>query len=436
MGLKVGHYKRHRLLLTFVVVVLVFLTLMSMTTFLVPTRMLSDIQQTVSAQVQLPPPDSTINWGAYMINATTAWPESTGVGVKIAVLDSGIGPISGVKIKEGYNCVDDNTDTTDRYSHGTRIASIIAASHSAQNIVWGIAPDAEIYPVKVIDDSGVVELEWAIKGVKWAIANHMQIISISWYVTDNRNNDLKQILDEAYYNHSILIVAAAGNNGREGSNVLCPAVYESVIAVAAVNQTGYRTATSAIGQKIELAAPGENIGTIAPNDVPIRGNGTSFAVPYVVGTAALIWEKNHTLTNYQVRDILCNTATDRSTPGRDTLYGYGIINATKAIQTVSNNNSPPPPPTTPEPETKETQSQTQSKTTTTKQKQTVDPQESPTTEPNLNNNNTNDVISPSDPSFISNTNANIINVIIGVSVSSIITSIIFSIIRFNKIKKA
>jgi hypothetical protein len=87
-----------------------FLVLMSTITFLTPT-ILGDMQQTVLAQVQMP--DPALNWGAYMINAVTAWPESTGSGVKIAVLDSGTGPISDVKIKEGYNCVDGNTDTTD-----------------------------------------------------------------------------------------------------------------------------------------------------------------------------------------------------------------------------------------------------------------------------------------------------------------------------------
>ena len=399
MGLKSGHYKRHRLLLTLVVVVLVFLTLMSMVTFLastpttmpttttttMTTTMLNSMYHAVSAQVQLLP-NSTLNWGAYIINATAVWPESTGAGVKIAVLDSGVSPISGVKINEGYNYVNDNTNTTDSRGHGTMIASIIAAPHSTQNGVWGIAPDVEIYPVKVIDDTGAVKLEWAIKGVEWAIANHMQIISISWCVADNSNKELKQILDKAYYEEGILIVAAAGNNGYT-SGVECPAIYDPAIAVAAVNQNAQRTSFSAIGQKNELAAPGENVYGISPNNTLLRGNGTSFAVPYVVGTAALIWEKNRALTNNQVRDILCNTATDKSTPGRDTLYGYGIINATKAIQTVSNSNPPTPPPTTeptptpelkpettPDPETKmETQSQTQSKTS--KQKQTADPQE-------------------------------------------------------------
>jgi subtilisin family serine protease len=159
MGLEAKYCRRHRLCLTFVAVVLMFLVFMSTITFLAPT-ILGDMQQTVLAQVQMP--DPTLNWGAYMINAPTAWLESTGSGVKIAVLDSGIGPINDVKVKEGYNCVDDNTDTTDRHGHGTMVASILAATHHNSLGIWGIAPDAEIYPVKVVDDKGNIKLDWAI----------------------------------------------------------------------------------------------------------------------------------------------------------------------------------------------------------------------------------------------------------------------------------
>ena len=273
----------------------------------------------------------SIDWAVDMINARSAWSESTGSKVKIAVLDSGIGPVNGIKVNEGYNCVNDNTDTTDRNGHGTMVASIIAADHSTG--ILGIAPDAEIYPVKVMNDTGYVKLEWAIAGVRWAINKQVQIISISWYVYDNARNDLKQILDEAYYDKGILIVAAAGNNGY----VECPAKYDSTIAVAAIDQKGYRLSLSAIGSKIELSAPGENIVGLFLNNAYGNGSGTSFAAPYVTGTAALIWEKNNTLTNTQVRDILCQTATDRGAIGKDTLYGWGIVNVTAAIQMASGN---------------------------------------------------------------------------------------------------
>jgi subtilisin family serine protease len=363
---------------------------MSTVTFFAPT-LLRDIPQIASAQVQI---NEQLNWGAYAINATTAWSESTGSGVKIAVLDSGVGPINDVKVKEGYNCVNGNTDTTDQLGHGTMITSIIAATHSNSLGIWGIAPNAEIYPVKVMDDSGHIELKWAIAGVRWAINNHMQIISISWYISDNSNNDLKRVLDEAYYDNGILIVAAAGNNGKETLRVECPAAYDTTIAVAAVKQNLQRLETSAVGQEIELAAPGENIFAISPSNTIWSGSGTSFAVPYITGTAALIWEKNNTLTNKQVRDILCQTATDKSTPGRDTIYGYGIVNATAAIQMItgSNNNTP-------------------------------------------NNNTPNSFTDPPDPPTL-NMNSYIINIIISIVIISVVSITIFSVTRYNKNKNA
>ena len=420
MGLKMERFRRQRCYLTLAVTVLLFLILIAHTIFLVPMSL--KIRQTASAQDQMP--NSTLNWGAYAINAITAWSESTGSGVKIAVLDSGIGPINDVKVKEGYNCVNDNTDTTDRWGHGTMVASILAATHSSSLGIWGIAPDVEIYPVKVMDDTGTVKVDWAIAGVRWAIEKQVQIISISWYVPDNRFGDLQRILNEAYYDKGILIVAAAGNNGANG--VECPARYDSTIAVAAITQNSQKLGMSAIGPEIELAAPGENIAGILPNNIIGSGNGTSFAVPYVTGTAALIWEKNSTLTNKQVRDILQTTATNKNTPDRDTLYGYGVINATAAIQTISGNlinnpsptstpnpnptnaNNNPNPTNTPNPTTN-----TPNPTTNMPSGNVTDPQNSPT----------------------SNTDPYITNVIISIVVISIVIIIIFSVTYYTK-KKA
>jgi subtilisin family serine protease len=368
-----------------------------------------------SAQTQMP--DPTLNWGAYAINAITAWPESTGSGVKIAILDSGIGPINYVKVKEGYNCVNGNTDTTDRWGHGTMVASILAASHSNSLGIWGIAPDVEIYPVKVMDDTGAVNVDWAIAGVRWAIEKPVQIISISWYVSDNRFGELERILNEAYYDHGILIVAAAGNNGAYG--VECPARYDSTIAVAAVTQNLQKLLMSAIGPAVELAAPGENITGILPGNVLGSGTGTSFAVPYVTGTAALIWEKNSSLTNKQVRDILCTTATNKNTPDRDTLYGYGVINATAAIQVATGNliNKPNP-----------TNNPTPNPTNNNNNNNNPNPtNNNPTNSPNPNGNVTDHPSSPP-----SNTNSYITSAIISIVVISVVTIIIFSVTYYVK----
>jgi subtilisin family serine protease len=201
-------------------------------------------------------------------------------------------------------------------------------------------------------------------------------------------------------------VAAAGNNGKQEIRVECPAIYDSPIAVAAVKQNSDRLETSAMGRANELSAPGENVFGISPNKTIVYGNGTSFAVPYVVGTAALIWEKNRTLTNAQLRDVICHTATDKGTPGRNTLYGWGIVNATAAIQAVSDNINTTNPTNPPNPTT------------------------NPTNPPNPTESGTNP---PNQPT--PNTNSYITIAIIGISGILITTTVIFSVTRYYKNKK-
>ena len=344
MGLKMKCCRQQRLCIVFVVAALIVLVLMSNVAFLVSTGFLKSMRGVAFVEAQVTAASEAINWAAYQINAPTAWTQSTGAGIKIAVLDTGVGPVDDVKVYGGYNFVDNNQDITDRHGHGTVIASIIAATHtnSATGLL-GIAPNAQIYAVKIMDDQGNINLERAILGVRWAIDNDMQIISISWCIND-RNNALKQVLDEAY-SKGILIVAAAGNTGEVAHGVGCPAVYSSTIAVSAIKEDKSRLEVACTGEEIELTGPGAYVYGIGPGNSIYWGTGTSFAVPYVTGTAALVWAKNASLTNMQVRDILCKTATDlQPFDGleRDIFFGYGLINATAAIQaaTTSSVNNP------------------------------------------------------------------------------------------------
>ena len=278
------------------------------------------------------------NWAVRQINATSAWVESTGVGVRVAVLDTGISPVDGVKVYGGYNFVEDNGDTVDRYGHGTMLATIIGMKHSSSSGLMGVAPDAQLYAVKVLDDHGVGNLDQAVLGVQWAVENDMQIISISWCIND-KNNALKQALATAY-SRGILIVAAAGNVGEIQAGVGCPADYNSTIAVSAIKENTRQLEQACSGEEIELTAPGGDIYAVGLDNKIHSGSGTSFAAAYVTGTAALAWAKNPTLTNIQIRNILCQTATDMQPAdglNRDIYFGYGLINATAAIKATPNN---------------------------------------------------------------------------------------------------
>ncbi|MDW5552253.1 S8 family serine peptidase [Methanosarcina sp.] len=134
------------------------------------------------------------------------------------------------------------------------------------------------------------------------------------------------------YDSGILLVAAAGNDGNErgtGDSVDYPGAYGSVIAVAAIDSMNKRASFSSTGTAVELAAPGVNI-LSTYQDGWASLSGTSMACPHVAGTAALVLAANPSFTNDNIRSRLAQTATDFGTPGRDNLYGYGLVNAEAA----------------------------------------------------------------------------------------------------------
>lgn len=282
----------------------------------------------------------TTRWATDHINATHAWSQSTGQGVKIAVLDTGVGPVNDITVYGGYNFIDNNSNYTDNVGHGTMVAGIIAASHSSPLGVAGVAPSAEIYSVKILDNSFDGEVSYAISGVQWAVNNGMQIISMSWTINDE-NYALGQAL-QAAYNQGILLVAAAGNAGNQQTGVGCPASYAPVIAVSAIDQNNVRLGDSGDGPEIELAAPGESIYSVGRDNSLWVGSGTSYAAAFVSGTAALVWARNPSLTNVQVRQILDETAVDLQPADgleRDIFYGYGLVNASAAVSATPKNSN-------------------------------------------------------------------------------------------------
>jgi minor extracellular protease Epr len=312
-------------------------------------------------------------WPLQLIEAPTAWTESNGTGIKIAILDTGIAPINDLSFHVGYNYVNRNNNTLDQNGHGTMIASLIATQHTSPTGLKGVAPEVELYAVKVLNDQGRGSISQAISGIDWAVRNGMQVISMSWGSTSSGSLSLERAIDAAY-NSGVLLVAAAGNDGATASSgVAYPARYDSVIAVSAISEYKNKLGFSSFGPEVELTAPGENIWAIGPNNKIWSGNGTSFAVPYVTGAAALIWAKNNSLTNTDVRNILWQTATNLQSDGRDTYFGYGLINATAAIYAQPQNIS-----------TLEASPNTS--TETPNNTPTISAQDSPTTKPRITNN--------------------------------------------------
>ena len=295
----------------------------------------------------------TSSWGVQHIGSQPVHNQNiNGTGVKIAVLDTGI-DYNHIDLKDnykgGYNFVYNNADPKDDNtgpygsSHGTHVSGIIGAENNGIGVI-GVAPNASLYAVKVLAADGSGTTGWIISGIQWAVDNKMNIVSMS-FGSPFFDQALKDAVDAAY-NSGILLVAAGGNTG--GGPVLYPAAYDSVIAVAATDALDQKAIFSPDDSKIELAAPGVNINsTCAVSLYQCAGgyrilSGTSQAAPHVTGVAALIYSTNFpdvnsdgAKNNKDVRLILDNTAKDLGTAGRDSIYGYGIVDASKATLGIS-----------------------------------------------------------------------------------------------------
>lgn len=249
----------------------------------------------------------------------------TGKGVKIAVLDSGIAPHSDLTITGGVSTVDYTTSYQDDHGHGTHVAGIIGGKNNNTGIT-GVAPDAELYAVKVMNKNSEGFNIDIIEGIRWAIDNDMDIINMSIGL-NKENAELKAILDEAY-SKGILIVASAGNYGTTdviNNTVVYPAKYDSVIAVGALEDSKIRWVNSSTGAEVEVVAPGVNIYSTYLNNQFAKGSGTSQATPFVSGLLALYKEAYPELSNVEIRSLLQQNTEDLGIVGRDIEYGFGLV---------------------------------------------------------------------------------------------------------------
>ena len=257
-----------------------------------------------------------IPFNVRQVKADLAWNLSTGSGVKIAVLDTGVYDHDDLSVAGGWNVLDDNSDYSDNDGHGTRVAGVLASTVNGEGLV-GMSPDVGLYAVKIMDGSG--NLSDAIAGVEWAIDNDMNIVSMS-FGFDFYSQIFKEVLDDAY-DSDILLVGASGN---DDSDVLYPAAYTDVIAVGAVDEDNDRASFSNYGYDLELVAPGVDINSTGLNGYSVS-SGTSLATPHVAGVAALIWSYNASLSNEEVRGKLQNDALDLGSSGKDDYFGYGLV---------------------------------------------------------------------------------------------------------------
>ena len=295
----------------------------------------------------LPQPPEEMAWGVNRIDADLAWASSTGVGVKVAILDTGIDiDHLDLAVSGGVNVL--GPFRTEKYNddngHGTHVAGIVAARDNEIGVV-GVAPNAKLYAVKAFNRKAIGFDSDIIDGIDWSITNGMQVINMSFGGSDNPS---LHAAIQAAYNAGIVMVAAAGNEGDDF--VHYPARYPETIAVSATTIHDELASFSSYASDLVqveainlLAAPGKEINSTWNNGGYYVGSGTSMATPHVVGTAALVIASGVSdinedgRINDEVMNILKDTAedlnpiTDPPTTGLDIYFGYGLVDAEAAV---------------------------------------------------------------------------------------------------------
>jgi subtilisin family serine protease len=279
--------------------------------------------------------DQVLDWGVDRIDADKVWGSYTGEGVDVAIIDTGIDmEHQDLNVVDGVTFVDGTTNFDDDNGHGTHCAGIVAALDNGYGVI-GVAPDADLYGVKVLNYKGSGYATDVAAGILWAADYPVDIISMS-LGSDGSSIDIENACIDAE-SAGVLIVAAAGNDYRNlrRDTVDYPAKYDSVIAVAATNEADERAYFSSTGPAVELAAPGFEIYSTYKDDGYETLSGTSMATPMVAGVAALVMEAEPGLDNEDVRERLQTTAEDLGAIGYDIEFGYGLVDAEKAVGEVT-----------------------------------------------------------------------------------------------------
>ncbi|MFJ7729594.1 S8 family serine peptidase [Neobacillus sp. NPDC097160] len=279
-------------------------------------------------------PGFSKQWFHQTINTPSAWDQTKGSSsVTVAVIDGSVDtshPDLKDRIVAPYDMARHMSSLNYPDEHGTHVAGIIAAGIDNGIGGAGVAPQVNIMPINVfIGDYG--DTSDLIAGIDYAINHHAQIINMS--LGDYQYSYLLDRAVQNAYRNGIIIVAAAGNEGVR--NPSYPAAYDNVISVSSVSANNHFSDFSNYGSTIDIAAPGDNIYSTIPGGTFDYMSGTSMASPVVAGVAALVLSQNPDLTAKQVVDSLLYSADDLGPAGRDDDYGYGLVNAKKAINYIT-----------------------------------------------------------------------------------------------------
>jgi type VII secretion-associated serine protease mycosin len=285
-------------------------------------------------------------WPLERLHPEASWALSRGAGVTVAVIDSGVSIshplLPSYKVIGGLDYVATGTaGHCDEFGHGTMVAGIIAAT-SSTGIYTGIAPDATILPVRIMQgDKTDEDLSGRIAdGIRFAVNDGATVINLSIRCanTPKLASAIQFALDK-----NIVIVAAAGNVDPNVTGPPYPASYDGVLGVGGIDEAGKHVETSLTGPFVDVAAPGADLSGIAAvgNGFQNGMSGTSFAAAYVSGVVALLRSHDRSLSGPQIVDRIIETA-DRPPEGHSDELGYGVVNPYRAMTAVLGTRPNPP----------------------------------------------------------------------------------------------
>mgnify|MGYP000026362602 CR=1 FL=1 len=320
--------------------------------------------QYIYPDIYLYPVDTTTNQTAQptstitqILNVQPLWNmHITGKNIAIAIVDTGINENMKWLQRDGQSIVIAKHEIYADYihPHGTEIASIIAGQNKTYK---GIAPDADLIDIEVAADTdGRMPISAILDGWNW-LANWKQQTKKYVICTNSFGIPYDLIQCGGWTNpcpictaannmvlkYKIPMIIAAGNkNILYGRHLYCPGQAKYAITVGAIDNNLQATWFTCIGptsdgnKKPDIVAPGENIPAYDPNGNLVTVCGTSFSTPMVAATIALLAQNNTDYDPQQIKNAIEKSAKDLGPPGYDYTYGYGLIDAYKALQTLQN----------------------------------------------------------------------------------------------------